>query len=149
MWIVLVVVGMFVFCWLFYIIVIIFKLFFDEFLLLWLVYLGFMFVIFNSCVNFVIYLVFDKGMWDEFKRFCFFCCGKRGIFEEDGVWSWWSSLNLVMYNSIVVVRISNEVVNKIIVKGGKEMNGKVVLVIREIMSKFYDNMVELFVKDIV
>lgn len=54
-----------------------------------------------------------------------------------------------MYNSIVVVRISNEVVNKIIVKGGKEMNGKVVLVIREIMSKFYDNMVELFVKDIV
>lgn len=102
----------------------------------------------NSCVNPAIYSAFDKGMRDEFKRLCLLCRGKRGISEEDGVRSRRSSSNLATYNSTVAVRISNEAVNKIIAKGGKEMNGKAAPVTRETMSKSYDNMVELFVKDI-
>lgn len=55
------------FCWLFYIIGIIFKLFFDMVLFYWLVYLGFMLVVLNSVINLVIYLLFDKIMRGEFK----------------------------------------------------------------------------------
>lgn len=89
---------------------------------MWLVYLGLMFVIVNSVVNFVIYLVFDKSMWNEFKWMLFICCKKWDMLEEDGVWSWWISLNMVMWNNMII-RISDEVVNKIIDKDMKEMNG--------------------------
>jgi len=145
---VLVVVGMFAFCWLPYTIATTFKLFFHEPPPSWLVHLGFMLAASNSCVNPAIYSAFDKGMRDEFKRLCLTCRGKRGISEEDGVRSRRSSSNLATYNNTVAVRISNEAVNKIIAKEGKEMNGKAAPVRREPMTKSYDDMVELFVKDI-
>lgn len=146
---VLVVVGMFAFCWLPYTIATTFKLFFHKPPPSWLVHLGFMLAASNSCVNPAIYSAFDKGMRDEFKRLCLICRRKRGISEEDGVRSRRSSSNLAtLNNTVTMTRISNETVNKIIAKEGKEMNSKAVPIRRETMSKSYDNMVELFVKDI-
>lgn len=145
---VLVVVGVFAFCWLPYTISTTFKLFFHESPPSWLVHLGFMLAASNSCANPAIYSAFDKGMRDEFKRLCLICRGKRGNSEEDGVRSRRSSSNLAAYNNTVTVRISNEAVNKIIAKEVQQMNGSAVPVRREPMSKSYDNMVELFVKDI-
>lgn len=145
---VLVVVGVFAFCWLPYTISTTFKLFFHESPPSWLVHLGFMLAASNSCANPAIYSAFDKGMRDEFKRLFLICRGKRGNSEEDGVRSRRSSSNLAAYNNTVTVRISNEAVNKIIAKEAQQMNGSAVPVRREPMSKSYDNMVELFVKDI-
>lgn len=140
---VLVVVGMFAFCWLPYTIATTFKLFFRKPSPVWLIHLGLMFAASNSSVNPAIYSAFDKGMRDEFKKIC---RRKRDISEEDGVRSRRSSSNLATFNN-TVTRISNETVNKIIAKEGKEMNGKAIPR-KETMSKSYDNMVELFVKDI-
>ena len=143
---VLIVVGMFAFCWLPYTISTTFKLFFHKPPPSWLIHLGLMLATSNSCVNPAIYSAFDKGMRDEFKRICVICSRKRGISEEDGVRSRRSSSNLATFNN-TVTRISNEAVNKIITKENKEMNGKA-MPTKETIDKSYDNMVELFVKDI-
>lgn len=141
---VLIVVGMFVLCWLPYTIATMFKLFFQAPPPAWLVHLGLMLATANSSVNPAIYSAFDKGMRDEFRRICLICRGKRGISEEDGMRSRRSSSNLATIN---ITRISNEAVNKIVAKEVKEMNGNGIPR-KEIMTNSYNNMIELFAKDI-
>ena len=141
---VLVVVGMFVFCWLPYTIATTFKLFFHKPPPAWLIHLGLMLATSNSSVNPAIYSAFDKGMRDEFKRICRICRRKRGSSEEDGVRSRRSSSNLATINN---TRISNETVNKIIGKEGKITDSKGVPR-KDTMDKSYNSMIELFLKDI-
>ncbi|PFX19030.1 muscarinic acetylcholine receptor M5-like [Stylophora pistillata] len=144
---VLVVVGMFVLCWLPYTISTTFKLFFRAFPPMWLVHLGLMLATANSAVNPAIYSAFDRSMRDEFKRILLICRKKRDPLEEDGVRSRRTSSNLATWNN-TITRVSDEAVNKIISgKDAKEMNGNN-LPGKQTMTNSYNNMIELFVKDI-
>lgn len=111
---VLVVVGMFAFCWLPYTIATTFKLFFRKAPPSWLVHFGLMMASANSFVNPVIYSAFDKSMRDEFKRICKLC-NRKGDDLYDAR-SRRTSSNLATYNT-TVTRISNEAVNKILKEG--------------------------------
>ena len=144
---VLVVVGMFVLCWLPYTISTTFKLFFRALPPMWLVHLGLMLATANSAVNPAIYSAFDRSMRDEFKRILLICRKKRDPLEEDGVRSRRTSSNLATWNN-TITRVSDEAVNKIISgKDTKEMNGNN-LPGKQTMTNSYNNMIELFVKDI-
>ena len=143
---VLVVVGMFVFCWLPYTIATMFKLFFRALPPTWLVHLGLMLATANSAANPAIYSAFDKSMRNEFKRMLLICRKKRDTLEEDGVRSRRTSSNMATWNN-TITRISDEAVNKIIDKDTKEMNGNN-LPRKQTMTDSYNNMIELFVKDI-
>ena len=100
----------------------------------------------NSAANPAIYSAFDKSMRNEFKRMLLICRKKRDTLEEDGVRSRRTSSNMATWNN-TITRIGDEAVNKIINKDTKEMNGNN-LPRKQTMTDSYNNMIELFVKDI-
>lgn len=141
---VLVVVGVFAFCWLPYTIATTFKLFFHKAPPSWLVHLGLMLATSNSSVNPTIYSAFDKSMRDEFKKICRICRRKGEIGDDvDGARSRRTSSNLATFNN-TITRVSNETVNKIIKEGALAESPGVPR--KETISS--DNMIDVFVKDI-
>ena len=78
---VLIIIGVFCCCWLLYTIVTFWKFFSNQAPPNWLVQLGLMFALFNSCANPVIYAVRDKKLRASFLQLFNSCLGnKKGIY---------------------------------------------------------------------